>query len=75
MSDFYKPYKRKKLLRALKKIGLDIKEKSKHTKAECIHNGKKTTVPRHTVIKSEVTNKIYEFLLDKFQKEEIEKIL
>ena len=69
---FYFPCKRKKLISALKKLGLDIKEGSKHTKAECITNGHKTTIPRHTVIKREVVKSVCDFLLEKeFEKQKI----
>ncbi len=70
MSEFRFLCKRKKLIRALEKMGLDIKEGRKHTKVECIYNGKKTTVPRHREIKKEVVESICNFVLDKdFEKE------
>jgi len=77
MGEFYFPCKYTRVIRALKKLGLNIKEGKKHTTAECIHNGRKTTVPRHKKkdIKSEVMDEIGNFLLDKFQKEKIKKYL
>lgn len=75
MVAFYKPYKRRSLTRALKKLGLDTKEGRKHTKVECAHNGKIITIPRHTTIWSETMDVIYKYLLDKFQKKKIEKLL
>ena len=69
---FYFPCKRKKLITALKKLGLDLKEGTRHTKAECIHNGHKTTIPRHKQIKREIVKSICEFLLEKdFQEQKI----
>ena len=73
---FYFPCKRKKLILALEKLDLDIKEGSKHTKAECINNGHKTTIPRHTMIKREVVKSICDFLLEKeFEKQKILELL
>lgn len=72
MGDFYFPAKRKKILRALKKLGLLIEKGSKHDLAQCIHNGKKTTIPRHREIKREIVDNIATFLLDKnFGKEKL----
>ncbi|MEK7067176.1 MAG: type II toxin-antitoxin system HicA family toxin [Patescibacteria group bacterium] len=65
MTDFYFPCKRKKLLKALKKLGLSLENGSKHDLAKCIHNGKKTTIPRHKEIKREIVDSIASFLLDK----------
>lgn len=74
--DFFFPCKRKKMLNALAKLRFHIKEKAKHTKAECTKNGKKTTIPRHTEIKRETVKNICDFLLKKdFKKEEILKNL
>ena len=66
---FFFPCKYKKLISALKKFGLDVQEKKKHTKAECVHNGRKTTIPRHNNVKREVVKKICDFLLEKEIKE------
>lgn len=75
MSLFF-PCKYKKLINALKKFGFDIKQGAKHTKAECVHNGHKTTIPRHNKIKSEVVKSICDFLLEKeFEEKEINKYL
>lgn len=65
MSDFYFPCKRRKILKALKKLGLSLEHGAKHDLAECIHNGKKTTIPRHQNIKREIVDSIASFLLDK----------
>ena len=55
---------------------MDIKEGSNHTKAECIHNGHKTTIPRHKIIKREVVKSICKFLLEKdYKEQEILKLL
>lgn len=73
MSDsFYFPCKYTKLYRALKKLGLDLKEGRKHTKAECIRNGRKTTIPRHKNkdVKREIVKSICDFLLEKDIKEQ-----
>lgn len=76
MSDFYFPCKRKKILKALKKLGLLIENGSKHDLAMCVSNGKKTTVPRHSEIKREIVQSISEFLLDKdFEREKLLKLL
>ena len=69
---FYFPCKRKKMLSALNKLGFDVKERAKHTKAECIENGKKTTIPRQTDIKREIVDSICKFLLEKeFEEQKI----
>lgn len=53
------------MLNALRKLGLDIQEGSRYTKAECQENGKKTTIPRKNDIKREITDSICKFLLAK----------
>ncbi len=76
MSEFRFSCKRKKLIRALVKMGLALKEGRKHTKVECVHNGKKTTVPRHKEIKKEIVESICNFILDKdFEKEKLAELL
>jgi len=76
MSDFYFPAKRKKILRALKKLGLLVERGSKHDLAVCVHNGKKTTIPRHREVKREIVDSIATFLLDKdFEREKLLKLL
>ncbi|MFA5086274.1 MAG: hypothetical protein WC468_01600 [Candidatus Paceibacterota bacterium] len=65
MSDFYFSIKKNKLIKALKKLGLSIENGSKHDLAKCIHNGGKTTIPRHNEIKREIVESISSFLLDK----------
>ena len=65
MSDFYFPGRRKKIIGALKKLGLSIEKGAKHDLAKCIPNGKKTTIPRHREIKREIVDSIASFLLDK----------
>jgi len=72
MSEFYFPCKRKKLMRALKKLGLSIERGTKHDLAKCINNGSKTTIPRYKEIKREIIESIALFLLDKdFKKEKL----
>lgn len=72
MGEFYFPCKRKKLIRALKKLGLSIEHGTKHDLAKCINNGNKTTIPRHKEIKREIIESITSFLLDKnFEKEKL----
>ena len=56
MGDFYFPAKRKKILKALRKLGLALERGTKHDLANCVHNGKKTTIPRHVYIKSEIVD-------------------
>lgn len=69
---FFFPCKYKKVIRVLKSFGLVINEREKHTKAECVNNGKKTTIPRHTEVKREIVKSICDFLLEKdFKEEEI----
>jgi len=73
---FFFPCKYKKLINALKKFGFDIQQRAKHTKAECIHNGRKTTIPRHNNVKREIVKKICDFLLEKeFEEKDILKYL
>lgn len=56
------------MIGALKKLGLDVNEKtSRHSKAECLTNKEKTTIPRHPnkeINKGTVKN-ICDFLLAK----------
>ena len=72
MGEFYFPCKRKKLMGALKKLGLSIERGAKHDLAKCIDNGSKTTIPRHKEIKREIIESVSSFLLDKnFEKEKL----
>ncbi len=76
MGEFFFRCKRRKLIKALKKLGLLIKQGSKHDLAECVDNGGKTTIPRHREIKSEVVKSIADFLLDKeFDKQKLQDLL
>ena len=76
MSDFYFPAKKKKILKALKKLGLLIEKGAKHDLAICVHNGKKTTIPRHREVKREIVDSIATFLLDKnFERDKLLKLL
>ena len=64
------------MLNGLRKLGLDIREGGKHTKAECQENGKRTTIPRQNDIKREITDSICKFLLAKdFEEEKILSVL
>jgi hypothetical protein len=49
---------RKKVIRALKKLGLDLKEGKRHTKATSVHSGKITMIPRYRTIKKPVLRDI-----------------
>lgn len=76
MSLFYFPCKRKKLLKVLKKLRLEVSHGAKHDVAKCVHNGGKTTVPRHIEIKREIVKSIADFLLEKeIEKQELLKLL
>ena len=73
---FFFPGKHNKIVNALKRFGFSISEGGSHSCAKCIENGKKTTIPRHNDVKSEVVNNICKFLLEKeFKKEEILKFI
>ena len=73
---FFFPGKHNKIVNALKRFGFSISEGGSHSCAKCIENGKKTTIPRHNDVKSEVVNNICKFLLEKeFKKEEISKFI
>lgn len=65
MNNFYFPCRRKKIIGALRKLGLTIERGAKHDLAKCIPNGKRTTIPRHSEIKREIVDSIASFLLDK----------
>ncbi|MBA4319430.1 MAG: addiction module toxin, HicA family [Flavobacterium sp.] len=67
---FFFPGKYNKIINALKSFGLSVYEGTKHSRAKCIKNGKKTTIPRHNDISREVVNEICKFLLKKDFKEE-----
>lgn len=76
MSEFYFSCKKKKLIKALKKLGLHVEHDSKHDLARCIHNGGKTTIPRHSDIKREIVESIAKFLLEKeFEREKLLELL
>ena len=76
MSDFWFPCKRKKLLKALRKLGLALTEGGNHSRAECVNNGRKTTIPRHGNIKREIVDSICNFLIEKeFDKKRILELL
>jgi len=66
---FFFPGKYNKIISALKNFGLSVYEGTKHSRAECIKNGRKTTIPRHSDISREVVNEICKFLLKKDFKE------
>lgn len=56
------------MIKALKKLGLDVNEKaSRHAKAECLTNKEKTTIPRHPSkeINNGTVKNICDFLLVK----------
>lgn len=59
---FNSDIKRKKIIKLIKRLGLEIKEGAKHTKATCIHNNKITLIPRHNFIKKSTANEILEQL-------------
>jgi len=46
-------------------MGFPVTHDSKHDRAECVDNGQKTTIPRHTNIKREIVDSIAKFLIDK----------
>lgn len=76
MGDFSFPCKSKKLIKALCKLGFAIEHGSKHDLAKCVHNGRKTTIPRHLEIKREIVRNIADFLLEKdIPREELLKLL
>ena len=68
MSDFYISCKYNRMIKALRRLGLNINEKaSNHTKAEDIETKDKITVPRHPskeLNKATVKN-ICDFLVEK----------
>lgn len=71
MSNFYFPCKKKRIVRALEKLGLRIViKKGKHDKVICPITGEKTDIPRHNDIKSGVVKSICDFLLEQGYKEE-----
>ncbi|MCL5261923.1 MAG: hypothetical protein M1586_01300, partial [Patescibacteria group bacterium] len=63
MGDFSFPCKSKKLIKALGKLGFVVEHGAKHDLAKCVHNGHKTTIPRHVEVKREIVQNIAEFLL------------
>ncbi|MBU4369930.1 hypothetical protein KKG58_04200 [Patescibacteria group bacterium] len=66
------------MIRALKKLGISVKEGKNHTLGTCVHNGRKTTVPRphKTDIVPEIVKSIIDFLLEKeFEEKKIIKLL
>lgn len=65
MGDFSFPCKYKKLIRALRKLGFLVEHASRHDLAKCVHNGHKTTIPRHNEVKREIVQSIADFLLEK----------
>ena len=76
MNEFYQPCKTKKLIKALQKLGLKLTEGKKHTRAECVDNGRQTTIPRHRSLKREIVYSISKFLIDKnFNRAKLKKLL
>ncbi len=76
MNEFYRPCKTKKLIKALKKLGLKLAEGKRHTRAECVDNGRQTTIPRHRDLKREIVYSISNFLIEKnFDRAELKKLL
>ena len=74
----YFPCKYRVMIRALKKLGISIKQGKKHALGICDHNGRKTTIPRphKRDIAPEVVKSIIDFLLEKeFEEEKIIKLL
>lgn len=69
----YFPCKYRTIVRTLKKLGISITEGESHTLGTCIHNGRKTTIPRphKKDIVPEITKSIIDFLLEKEFEEEI----
>lgn len=68
--------KYKTVLKALQKLGLDIKTGKRHMTATCPHSSKKTTLPRHKIVGKPVVKSIFEFLLENgYQEEDIKKAL
>lgn len=76
MNEFYRPCKTKKLIKALQKLGLKLTQGKKHTRAECVENGRQTTIPRHRNLKREIVYSITKFLIEKdFDKAELKRFL
>jgi len=76
MSEFFVSRDRKLVIGALRKLGLSLKDGSRHTKAECISNKNKTTIPRHSKIKREIVNSVCDFLIKKnYDKEKLKNFL
>ena len=70
------PTKYKKFINGLKYFGFQINEGAKHTKAECVKNGNKTTIPRHNTVKREIVRGICKLLFEKgFNELELKKRL
>ena len=70
----YFPCKHRIIVRALKKLGISITEGKNHTLGTCVHNGRKTTIPRphKKDIVPETVKSIIDFLLEKeFEEERI----
>jgi len=73
---FFFQCKYTKVISTLKKFGLSVCEGAKHSCAKCIKNGKKTTIPRHNKVKSEVVDKICKLLVEKnCQEKEIKRLM
>lgn len=75
MGEFFVSRKNRTILKALKKLGLILKEGARHTKAEG-KNGFKATIPRHGEIKKEIVEGICKLLIKKgYDKKELKKLL
>lgn len=58
------------MIKVLRNLGLLIERGAKHDLAQCVSNGKKTTVPRQRDLKREIVDSIATFLLDKDHEKE-----
>ena len=67
----------RRLVKLCKKLGLEVTEGTRHHLVHCIHNGQKTTIPRHgKLLKRETVRSILRWIMQMgYSEEEIRKYL
>ena len=75
MAWYEKEERHRKIIKGLKKLGLEIKKRAKHDSALHIQSQRKTIIPRHTILKKYTVGSIYESLIESgFDEEAIKKL-
>lgn len=57
--------KRKMLLKAMERVGLELEEAGNHTNVVQVHTGLLTQIPRHRIVKKELAREIVRYVIEK----------